>query len=878
MHLVFDESFDTGFWPGPGGAPSGKSLGAAVGEAWVGHSGFLGILEGLTGLGRSWPSRVSRVATLVPRVTSTKGFWSASAQTDALSTAERLMQLRDELTLHGWVGPVGSARLDALAGLVLVPELGGSPGERYGELASTLREFPRVIDRVTLLLPRASLPKRLRECLDVLEKKGTAIATDEPKRAGAPKGSDLLHAKSGARFSPKGDGTVQLVRPFAPMMAADAVAAALAAEPEPTTVVIGADAVLDQALARHGLPTVGGAGDPSDNALLQLLPLVLAMGHAPQDPQRVVELLTLADSPVPRSLARRLVRALQEWPAVGSPDWDQALKEGLEAIEDAKAREKYRARIGAIFTGVVTSSSYPRTELSARIQLLRQWLLGRQGHADGDDARSRVDAAVIQCNELERLLDNAALASVPAAQLKLFLEDATASVDGAARYPACAGLRAVADPGGVAGPVERALWWGFTADSAPAPRGTIWSRAELAALDKAGVRVPSAGEQAGSLAARFRRPLEQATQSLWLVCPERGADGSDCAPHPLWDEVVGLIEKGGHASAMTMEAPRVKKALAHKKRPALALPAARVGWNSGKKLEKRKVESPSSLERMLGCTFGWALQYAGGLEGGQTAALASDALLLGKLAHEVISRTLKTEPATPKAAAALAEKLFNELGPKLAAPLFLPGRDAERAQSLRAARDTAAQLAELFASGWRLDEVEKQYEGRALGTMLAGRADLVLKKGKTRAVLDLKWSGDKCRRESVERGVALQLAAYAELVRQSGATDVPVGYFIILGQTMLSADKRLAPDGDALSATHDPAETWKAIQSAWQAAWERVAGGQLTAPGAASDAPKKSEHGDEGLVVAPGCRFCSFDGLCGMRYGSTDAEDDDGED
>ena len=109
MQLSFDESFDSGTWPGPGG---GK---ASVGEAWVGHSGFLGVLEGLTGLGRSWPSRVARVAALVPHVTATPGFWSASAKTDALSTAERLVELRDQLTLHGWSGPVGSARLDALA-------------------------------------------------------------------------------------------------------------------------------------------------------------------------------------------------------------------------------------------------------------------------------------------------------------------------------------------------------------------------------------------------------------------------------------------------------------------------------------------------------------------------------------------------------------------------------------------------------------------------------------------------------------------------------------------------------------------------------------------------------------------------------------------
>lgn len=881
MHLTFDESFDTGFWPGPGGAPA-KERGAAVGKAWVGHSGFLGILEGLTGLGRVWPSRVSRVATLVSRVTSMKGFWSASAKTDALSTAERLVQLRDELTLHGWQGPVGSARLDALAELVLVPELGGSPGERYAELASMLREFPRVIERVTLLEPRASLPKRLRECLDVLEQKGTAVVVEVPKRAGAPKGSDLLHAKSGARFSPKGDGTVQLVRPFAPMLAADAVAAALAADPDATTLVIGADAVLDQALARNGLPTVGGAGDPSDNALLQVLPLVIAMGQEPQDPQRVVELLTLADSPVPKSLSRRLVGALQEWPAVGSPDWDEALAEGLLAIEDVDARKRYGERVGAIFSGSVTSSSYPRAELAARIQLLRKWLIGRQGHVTSDDARARVDAAVIQCNELERLLDQANLTSLPAAQLKLFLEDATASVDGSARYPACAGLRAVADPGGVAGPVERVLWWSFTADGAPAPRGSIWSKAELDALDKAGVRVPSAGEQATSLAARFRRPLEQATQSLWLVCPERGADGGDCAPHPLWDEVLGLLDKGSHESAMCVEVPRVNKPLAHKKRAALALPAPRVTWTTKAKLTKRETESASSIEGFLACELRWALHYVGKLRGGDTAALPADNTLLGSLAHEVIGQTLDAKPASPAAAADDVARRFHELGPKLAASLFLPGKDAGRARTLQAARAAAERLAALLEEGWKVEGVEKCYAGTALGTALEGRLDLVLKKGKARAVIDLKWTGASYKEGDLVDGVAVQLAVYAELLRQSGDSDVAVAYFIIDALRLLSADPRLAGDGAALAVKKDMHATWSAVESAWRAAWKSATAGTLRAPGAPFGGGTKSKqrrgYNDDGaLVMVPVCGLCDFGGLCGRCYAKA-GEDTHGED
>lgn len=872
MRITFDEAFDSGTWPGPG---AGK---AAAGELWVGHSGLLGVLEGLTGLSRIWPSHAARVAALVPRLAAASGFWSASAKTDALSTAERLIDLRDALTLHGWSNGVKSARLKQLASLTLVPELGGSPGERLETLAACVLDFPRLVDQVTLLVPRDSLPVRLGGCLAALEKKGTEVLVAPPPVAAAAKDSDLARAKLRATFAPARDGSLQLVRPFAPLVAADTLAAALAADPETRTLIVGADAVLDQALARHGLPTVGGAGDPSDNAVLQLLPLVVAMGAKPQDPERVVELLTLPTSPVPRRIARRLVRALQSWPAVGSPDWDRALTEGLEEIADVEDRAAAAERLSALFAGTVTSTVFPVTELFTRTQALRTWLLGREAHSENDEASARFGSALIQCAEFEELLRASNATRVTTPQLKLFLERATASVDGSQRYSARAGLSSVGDPGGVAGPVPRIVWWNFTLDSAPGPRGVIWSKAERAALAAGGVRVPSPGEQARSLSLRFRRPLDQATHALWLVCPQAGPDATEAAPHPLWDEVLGALGDSRHARALTLEKPVVTSPLPERKRRPLPLPQPRPTWQTKHKLKKRELESPSSVEALLGCAFHWTLRYVGDLKSGQTAELSAEKQLLGKLAHEVVGQTLAARPASPAAAGADAEKRFATLGPSLAAPLFLPGRDAERGEALRAARAAAFQLALLLDDGWKVDSVEQPYRGKALGTELEGRLDLVLKKGATRAVVDLKWSGERYRRETLEAGAAVQLAAYAELLRQAGADDVPVGYFILVSQALLSADKRLATKSSALTVTHDAASTWASAEQAWKAAWKQAASGTLSAPGVTAGALEQSGRDEAGeLAIAPPCKFCDYAGLCGRLYGVI-AEDADGED
>ncbi len=90
MKIVFDTDFDRRPWPGP---LEGRN--AAAGEAWVGEAGLLGLLE--TALGLAGPPILSsrRVATLVPAVRGTDGFWSASASIDPLAVSRRLLAWRD---------------------------------------------------------------------------------------------------------------------------------------------------------------------------------------------------------------------------------------------------------------------------------------------------------------------------------------------------------------------------------------------------------------------------------------------------------------------------------------------------------------------------------------------------------------------------------------------------------------------------------------------------------------------------------------------------------------------------------------------------------------------------------------------------------------
>jgi len=155
--------------------------------------------------------------------------------------------------------------------------------------------------------------------LKSLQKTGTKIIEKELEPVQS--GGDLAACGS-ASFKPKGDCSLQLLRPATCGTAAHEVAAWLSTLKHPDkTVIIGPDSILDQALYRFDLPTTGAGIPVYDNTLMQILPLTLAMAWNPPDPQRALELLILPTSPIPRGIARRLSHALQEYPAVGSDAW-----------------------------------------------------------------------------------------------------------------------------------------------------------------------------------------------------------------------------------------------------------------------------------------------------------------------------------------------------------------------------------------------------------------------------------------------------------------------------------------------------------------------------------------------------------------------------
>ncbi len=859
MKLVVGVDFDHGVWPGPLGGRD-----AVAGEAWVGPLGLVGILETALGLGGKYVSDAVRAAALVPAVRSADGFWSRSAESDPTAVARQLLAWRDELFVGGWRGQSAGSRWSALAEL-MVDLLPGLP-DRVAALVAALARRGADIETVELFDARTMRAAGWDGVLDGLAARGTTIR-ERSVTATSARGD--LGASRSDQFAPGGDGTLQLVRSHGYLQAADDVAAWLAClEDRGGVVVVGADAVLDGALRRHGLPTLGGVAPALDNAVLQVLPLVLAMGWSPPDPQRALELLVLDASPVPRSISRRLSRSLHGWPAVDSDVWREALADGLASIDDEERRRRVEERVTAIFRTSAIGERIPVAEVRRRIALVERWLHGRMANSSGDAAKFGV--ALAQCAELSTYIDHLGIDPLEGPILQRIVQDATSAVAGSPRHAAQAGLAAVAVPGAVVGPARRVVWWNFARGAPLTPPPVPLNAAERRAFADAGLRLRNPSTEARHAAERARRPHLSATHSLLCVCPYHGENGDDQHPHALWDEVRARIDDPRRASVLEVgfpgspTPPRVRADLA-------LPPAPRREWRvgAGSIDPVRTTESPTGAGSLVGCSLKWVLEYVAGIRGGDTAMLPEAEALLGRLAHEILRRVLTDGEWTPENAAEEANRLFDTEGPRLAAPLFRPGADAERARARVVTGLAAARLFAFLQAGPRtVIAVETAIETEGLGTTLRGEPDLVL--GEPAAVVDFKWSGATYRRGELEKGTAYQLASYSRLVGR-GIAFPAVGYLTLADQRLLANDPEAFP-GCVRVDGPGPAVTWAALEQAYAARQAELRAGVLLAPGNPDEdgvvVPSASSVEPDGeLVLAAPCRWCSMSPLCGRVGG-----------
>lgn len=840
----FDEAFDGPTWPGP----LGTADSAVFGVDWLGPHGLLGLLETNHGLGGLHPSATERVFDLCRRLKGKQGYWRASFEADPLATSRRLLADRDALFMAGWRGERVSTRLDEL--WTATSEALPGTVDRLRAVGDALGRRPADIDSITISAPRTQLPPLWRRLFVALETSGIAI-THKPLVAAQAEG-DLLAARS-AGFTPNGDGSLVLRRPHGVLAAAEEVAATLTAlDRLDQVVIVGGDTTLDQALQRHGLPRLGAQQAPP--ASTTLARLVLEASFEPMDPADLHGLLSIDPGPVPRVIARRLIGALAGLPSRRAPGWSKALEKALEWI-DADRSAGVEARIDALLMPVAKRGDrLPLHLMKNRVTALARWARGRVEQAPS------LSAVLQTAHNVVTLAELMGADSLSHADLRRLCDEAEV---GAWRGTAEAGLANVINPGAVHGPADVIVWWQFTRASArSAPRLRL-SRAERSRLAEIGIEPPDPASIMAAEAQRWRRPLLQARRALILVTPEHDSAGDRAFPHPLWDELCSHMPNQRLAPRLEMERVRLPSPPPRVIASLRPLPVPQTHIDVPGPLLLRERESPSSVESLLGCSLAWALRYHARIGGGASGGPAAPTpLLYGSLAHVLIAEVLAAGPVTPDAAAARAAQLVETHLPDLCEVLELPRYQGERATLKQAvvasARELAGLIAELDATVAGTEEaVQREWADVAL----KGRVDLRL--ADPDVVIDLKW-GRSTNWKRLSSDSALQLAAYAALC-QTPKGSPSVAYFILRDQSLIAEPGTSLP-GAQVPGTASARDIWDGALVALREQKERLAQGELFAPGALGEDRQSVLAGDI-LRMGPPCTYCDKAALCGRGVG-----------
>ena len=809
--------------------------GNRLGEAVVGPLGFLNILETQLGFLADHPSqaeRVIRYRDCLTRADTAERFYHDSFDTDALGTASTLLGWRDLWHLHGWNGRMvagAGRRLSDLAAVEEVARESVSPsiGERLAHVLAELDRRCPPIKAVFLVDPLAAFPPRWREVLARLTLRAVAEEAaggagflgrlqDNLRKAGANQNFDKVDWQD--------DGTVTVARSETRSLAAGWLATQMEGT-APTLLVCGADGSrLDAHLAGAGRPRQGFKEASAFRPALQVLPLALEILWEPLNFYGLVQFLTHPVCPVPGFARRRLAAKVADAPGIGGKRWEDALDEidrHYGADEAPKVREKIRLWVEHSRYG--QREGAPVTAALERVRLLADFFRARLGDTD-PAKRISFNAGYAQCHAcavaLEALHEQG-IEKISPRQLQKLITQATANgIDNPLLAAEVGAQLAITHPGAAVEPVGRVLWW---QPAMPVlPQAYPWSAAELRALSEAGVDLPSTEDRLAQAAREWLRPILAACDQLTLVLPPEGEE-----VHPVWQMIRAVVTKAPPVEPL--EKVLTQGSPATHPMTCTPLPAPKRWWRmpDGIDVPLRTMESFSSLELLLFNPYHWLLKYPAALRPSDIISLGGDFRMRGNLAHGLVERYYRLPDALTMSDAefnAWFKPAFEALVSEEGALFRMAGRGADlegfRYRLLQSVQGLRRQVSE---AGIVRVEPEMALTGLFTGGELAGFADLVMEKTRgERAIVDMKWSGAKKYPDKLKQNGHLQLAIYAELMRQKTGTWPSVAYYILDRGRLFAPDDRVFSAAEVVGSAsgENTAQLWQRFGASWK--WRKA--------------------------------------------------------
>jgi RecB family exonuclease len=279
---------------------------------------------------------------------------------------------------------------------------------------------------------------------------------------------------------------------------------------------------------------------------------------------------------------------------------------------------------------------------------------------------------------------------------------------------------------------------------------------------------------------------------------------------------------------------------------------------AGALLMRQGRDSYSSLSLLLFNPYHWVLKYPAALKTAPILAVGQDFRLLGNLAHRLLERFFQESEALRLDDTAFAawfgvafSVLFDRLIAEEGATLLMPGRRSDLEKFRMQLRSALVQLRhQCTRAGVTQVKAEMELEGEFAGGALGGYADLVLTRADGhQAVLDMKWSGSQFA-DLLKENRHLQLAIYAELLRQHTGVWPQVGYYVLDRGQLLATDSHFFPEARLIkkSTEENTAQLWLRFIETWK--WRRgqMAAGQIEVALEEIEETEASAFPNDGLV------------------------------
>lgn len=899
----------------------------APGEASVGHLrggpeillDWLEIQLGLAGSGTPHTDRVTRYAALLDEAG--LEVCARSFEADRWATAAELLARRDELRMAGWDGSDDPGFPMLVRDLATVEATGEVPPGLPDRLEAVLEvlESGQSLPEHRLVIEDNSdaWPPLWREVLSQLETR--EASQPEPQ---APAGTALERAQAGLLgetghpdgSGPPADRSSHALEALSEHEACQVVAAMLARERREegdlsSTVVYAPDDsvadLLDGALGRLGVPTMGADRDQGAQPALQVLPLVVEMLWKPVDPHVVLDFLSLPVSPIPRHVAGKLAKALSEQPGLGSAEWEKARAECTDPESDPDGRISEKLERWFDHDRVAVGEPVPADRIEDRCRSVAQWARGYaealaddDGDEDGEGDRSGdgagggsswealVEALRTAATQASALGDLAATqgGTLTKPQVVRMLEDVRAAGARSQVHPSQAGgpvlVRSLAD---VPETCERLIWLGTGLEEEPTSRWTHRQRQALADHD---VELDDGSRGLQAERAAQRRGLARVGEAVLVV---RLPSDAARRPHPLWiqlGEVLSLerdelpplaeaVEAGDGIGPWAARSRSVDAEPPQPERPLWEIPAellAEPGYTSNGEMSAR-----------LGCPIKWVFRRVARIKASDEATLPGEFRLKGSFCHQVLERVFGDggDPPPVDEAVAAVGRCFDDRVGRDAAPLARPENLDDRRQVRdELQRATRVLVRTLHDGDHRIVGMEHEIDAEIDGRPLYGWIDSVVEAADgsldDEAIIDFKYGGSSKYPGLLEDGRALQLAVYAAgRAAEADADEMPDVAYLILSEGRLYTPEGSAIDGAPSGARVHGAPSignvWGRFRKALQASRDWLEG-EAPVPARPLQDQEEWPSGadlvidtDESGKDRRPCQYCDYDALCGLR-------------